>query len=433
MISGRAGMHRRPASTGRKSGHASVRRLLPLLFLCLLAMPGSAMPSDPGQPGGKAERAYCIRLLQRVADPVLQALSRGRLKQDMPVEARPGLEKDRARYTYLEAFGRLLAGMAPWLALGPDSSAEGKLRAHYIDLSLACIRKAVDPRSPDYMNFREGGQPLVDAAFLAQALLRAPHQLWDRLDTPTQGMLLQALKATRKITPGYNNWLLFSAMIEAALLRFEDYGDQMRIDYALREMMRWYKGDGVYGDGPEFHWDYYNSFVIQPMMLDVLQVLREKGYPVDRQWALVLTRAQRYAVIQERLISPDATYPLIGRSLAYRCGAFQLLSQLAWRQQLPPSLPEGQVRYALYSVIRRTMDAPGTFDAEGWLRIGVSGHQPGIGEGYISTGSLYLCSAAWLILGLSPEDNFWTTADRDWTEKKAWSGQAVPIDHALAP
>src|SRR5690606_111169 len=140
---------------------------------------------------------------------------------------------------------------------------------------------------------------------------------------------------------------------------------------------------------------------------------------------------QRYAVIQERLISPDATYPLIGRSLAYRCGAFQLLSQLAWRQQFPPSLPEGQVRYALYSVIRRTMGAPGTFDAEGWLRIGVSGHQPGIGEGYISTGSLYLCSAAWLILGLSPEDNFWTTADRDWTEKKAWSGQAVPIDHAL--
>jgi hypothetical protein len=30
----------------------------------------------------------------------------------------------------------------------------------------------------------------------------------------------------------------------------------------------WYKGDGFYGDGPDFHWDYYNSFVIQPMLLE---------------------------------------------------------------------------------------------------------------------------------------------------------------------
>jgi len=24
----------------------------------------------------------------------------------------------------------------------------------------------------------------------------------------------------------------------------------------------WYKGDGAYGDGSDFHWDYYNSYVI---------------------------------------------------------------------------------------------------------------------------------------------------------------------------
>jgi hypothetical protein len=46
----------------------------------------------------------------------------------------------------------------------------------------------------------------------------------------------------------------------------------MRVDYALRQHHQWYKGDGAYGDGPYFHWDYYNSFVIQPMLLDVLGV-----------------------------------------------------------------------------------------------------------------------------------------------------------------
>ena len=45
-------------------------------------------------------------------------------------------------------------------------------------------------------------------------------------------------------------------------------------------------------------------------------------------------------------------------------------------------------------MIRRTLEAPDTFDKEGWLQIGFCGHQPGVGETYISTGSLYLCSVA---------------------------------------
>jgi hypothetical protein len=233
------------------------------------------------------------------------------------------------------------------------------------------------------------------------------------------------------ITPYYSNWLMFSATIEAALLQFDGKCDYMRIDYALKQMELWYKGDGVYGDGPPFHWDYYNSFVIQPMLLDVLQTLINHDYPLDKQYKTVLKRAQRYAEILERLISPVATYPLIGRSLAYRFGAFQLLSQLALMKKLPSSLSPGQVRYALYSIIKNQMSAPGTFDKNGWLQIGVYGHQPEIGEGYISTGSLYLCTVGMLMLGLPPDDPFWTVPDEDWTQKKAWSGREIQIDHAI--
>jgi hypothetical protein len=395
------------------------------------AKPIAGTVRDTGRQVGQKERAYCVALLSRIADPVLNALSTGALKEKMPVEARPGDLNDRKKYTYLEAFGRLMAGMAPWLELGPDATPEGQLRKKYINLSLACIKKAVNPASPDFMNFNKGGQPLVDAAFLAEALLRAPQQLWGNLNAQTKAQLIAALKSTRVITPGYNNWLMFSATIEAALLEFDGKCDYMRIDYALRQIMLWYKGDGVYGDGPHFHWDYYNSFVIQPMMLDVLQTLLKHGYHLKKEYETVLERAQRYAAIQERLISPVATYPLIGRSLAYRFGAFQVLSQLSLMKQLPASLPAGQVRYALYSVIKNQMSAPGTFDKNGWLQIGVYGHQPEIGEGYISTGSLYLCSVGMLMLGLPPDAPFWNAPDEDWTEKKAWAGNEIPIDHAI--
>jgi len=377
---------------------------------------------------GIIHRNYFVQTLTRIADPVLTALSKNELKKKMPIEAKTN---DRANFTYLEAFGRLMAGMAPWLELGPDTSAEGRLRKKYIDLAIACIHNATDPSAPDYMNFNKGGQALVDAAFLSQALLRAPNQLWNRLDEKTKKNVLEALRSSRVITPGASNWLFFSAMVEAALLQFEGTCDKLRIEYAVRQHLQWYKGDGVYGDGANFHWDYYNSFVIQPMFLEVLQTLIRSGQDENKVYDLELNRARRYAAIQERLISPEGTYPPIGRSLAYRFGAFQLLSKISVLHALPKDILPQQVRCALYTVIKKQAEAPGTFDKNGWLQIGLYGHQPDVGENYISTGSLYLCSEAFLVLGLPPADPFWQNADADWTAKKAWNGEPVSIDHAI--
>ena len=80
----------------------------------------------------------------------------------------------------------------------------------------------------------------------------------------------------------------------------------------------------------------------------------------------------------------------------------------------------------------RMTAAPGTFDARGWLTIGFAGHQPAIGEAYISTGSLYLCSAAWLPLGLPSSDPFWSDPPRPWTARQVWSGMNLPTDHAVS-
>lgn len=236
---------------------------------------------------------------------------------------------------------------------------------------------------------------------------------------------------TRLIKPFYSNWLLFSAMIETALLKFTGNYDVVRIDYALRSHEDWYKGDGVYGDGPDLHCDYYNSFVIQPMLLDIMKVLEEFKKDGKDQVATILKRARRFAEVQERMISPEGTFPPVGRSLAYRCGAFQLLAQVALNKQLPESISPSQVRGALTAVIKRTLEPAGTFDAGGWLTIGLAGHQPDIGEPYISTGSLYLCTVAFLPLGLNSNDEFWNSSPQDWTSKKAFAGQKFPIDKAI--
>jgi hypothetical protein len=167
------------------------------------------------------------------------------------------------------------------------------------------------------------------------------------------------------------------------------------------------------------------------MLLDVLDASRDEMPAWKELSTRVDERARRYAAILERLIAPDGSFPAIGRSLAYRCGAFQLLASIALRHALPEGVSPAQVRGALTAVIRKTLEAPGTFDADGWLRIGFSGHQPGVGETYISTGSLYLCSVAFLPLGLDANDPFWSVPSQPWTSVRAWSGQPFPIDHAI--
>ena len=104
--------------------------------------------SQPASPG---ERAIWVGVMQKLADPVLNNLAAETLKQRMPVEQAAGAKRDGV--THLEALGRLMAGIAPWLELPADDSAEGQLRARYGSLARRAIDRAVDPKSKDFLNF----------------------------------------------------------------------------------------------------------------------------------------------------------------------------------------------------------------------------------------------------------------------------------------
>jgi hypothetical protein len=365
--------------------------------------------------------------LKKTAGPVLTALSQRRLKQVFPVECKPGQEESRHKCTYLEALGRTLCGIAPWL----ESGVSGADQDHYRELAQEALLAGFDPASPDYMNLGSIPQTLVDAAFLGVGILRAPQQLNAKLPARTHQMLIEGLKKTRVITPPETNWLLFSAVVEATLAALGSDWEKRPVEHALEMHQRWYVGDGVYCDGPTYHADYYDSYVIHPFMMSVLgSPAGNVGVGAALQQT-ELDRAKRFAAIQERMIGSDGSWPVLGRSITYRCGAFHHLADMAWRQQLPENLKPAQVRGALTAAIERSMGAPGTYDANGWLTIGLNGHQPQLGEFYISTGSLYLCLEAFLPLGLKPEDSFWRDPETPWTSKHVWSGGDLPADRAL--
>jgi hypothetical protein len=396
------------------------------------AAPAPAL--TPARAGG--ERAWMLGLLQRMAEPVLTAMARGELKKRFALELSPTWDGRSRDVAYLECFGRLMSGIAPWLALPDDATPEGRLRARLRQLALQSYAHAVDPASPDYLGWRAGGQALVDSSYFTNALIRAPHALWDPLDAVTKQRIVAEIRGLRRIEPPYINWMLFAAMNEAFLLSVGEDADPMRTNVAIRKVNEWYVGDGWIKDGETFHFDYYNSYVMYPMLLEILEVLEKhdapfwNGKPADLR-AQALKRMQRYGEHLERFVSPTGTYPPIGRSLTYRTAVFQPLALLAWRKQLPASLPEGQVRAAMQAVHEAVWTDPTNFTADGWLTLGFVGHHPELADIYSNNGSMYIASESLLALGLPPGDAYWTSPALDWTQKKAFAGRPFPKDYAV--
>jgi hypothetical protein len=380
---------------------------------------------------GSQDREFWVSTIYKIAYPVVHNLAEGTLRKNLPLEMGPGYGGSAENVTYLEAVGRTLAGIAPWLALPDDNTKEGESRKQMRLEVLQGLKNAVDPSSPDYLNFRKYQQPIVDAAYVAQAFLRAPKALWDPLDDITKQRFIEEFKTLRDRTGAYNNWLLFAGITEAFLQKIGEQADPARMNIARYKLREWYVGDGWYSDGGKFSMDYYNDFVIHPMMVDMLKVLLEiKRIKMD-EYDEALCRMIRHAEYSERIIAPDGTYPVFGRSVTYRTAAFQSLAQVALMEKLPDFIEPAQVRCALTKVFRNMYEGSQNFDKNGWLVLGFNGHQPEMADVYTSTGSLYMATLGFLPLGLPASNKFWTEAPAEWTSKKAWNGQRIKKDYKV--
>lgn len=380
---------------------------------------------------GTQDRAKWVEWIWKISYPVIHNLAENTLVQNMPIESRSGKTSGYNEVTYLEAVGRTLAGVAPWLALPDDDTEEGKLRKQMHEEALKGLKNAVDPQSPDRLNFTKQSQPIVDAAFLVHAFLRAPKALWEPLDDVTKQRYIDALKSLRNRAGAYNNWLLFNGMNETFICWAGIECDPFRIQTAKNKMREWYVGDGWYSDGAKFSMNYYNAFVIHPMFVQMLETLVSKNRANRKELDETMKRMVRHAEFCERIIGPDGRYPAFGRSVTYRTAAFQSLADVALREKLPAHIKPAQVRCALTAVHRHMYEGDQNFDANGWLVLGFNGHQPECADYYTSTGSLYMATLSFLPLGLPADNAFWTDAPADWTTKKAWQGDTLRSDYKV--
>ncbi|WP_460636370.1 DUF2264 domain-containing protein [Larkinella harenae] len=400
------------------------------LLVAFLSSPVLAQRKTvPKKPPVVSDRQIWLTEMDKMVRPVLQSLAHDSLRIVMPKEVskRSDNKEQRVQVQYVEVLGRVLSGMAPWLQGEGGSAEEVTLRNKYRQWAIQGITNALDSTARDYMRFDLGGQQLVDASFVALAFIRAPW-LWENLPETAKERWVNALKSTRRYKPGFSNWLLFSALNEAFFCRFGYEWDPMRVDYALQQLEQWYVGDGMYTDGPSYAFDYYNSYVIHPYLTAITEIVGKKTNAYNGMIAKIKKRNERYAVIQERLIHADGSFPATGRSIVYRGAAFQHLADMARRGALPEQLKPAQVRCALTAVIKKTLESPSTYK-NGWLTFGLYGSQPDLADVYNNQGSMYLATNIFLPLGLLASDPFWADPPEKWSAQKIWSGDDFPNDH----
>ena len=359
-------------------------------------------------------------------------MSKGLLKKNMEVEYSPVFDTPDRKVLYLECFGRLMDGISPWLILPDDNTKEGKIRKKLRELAILSYKNAVDPNNPDMLLWYSPltRQPLVDAAYLAESFLRAP-DLWHQLDEITKKRYLDCFKLVREIKPYQNNWLLFSGIVECFFIMMGEKPDIQKMINITNQINKWYVGDGWYSDGKYFAMNYYNSFVIHPMFIHMLEIMEKNNIPVPISSKIALERMQKFNIFLERLISPEGKIPAFGRSIVYRLGIFQTLSLSIWKYDLPSPLTNGGVRNALTNVMNNMFNIKGNFNKKGYLTLGFAGHQPNVANGYSNNGSSYITSLIFLTLGLPANHPFWTDPSQPWTSQNAWNGKPFPMDYHI--
>ncbi|WP_395625623.1 DUF2264 domain-containing protein [Daejeonella sp.] len=400
--------------------------ILSLLIGNVFAQKKSALQKMPVQ----TDRQFWLQEMDKMVRPVLYNLAMDSLKMNMPqmTSIRVDNKESRIKVQYVEVLGRVLSGISPWLQLEGGTIEEISLRKQYRAWAIQGIKNSLDSNAKDFMNYNIAGQQLVDASFISLAFIRSPW-LWENLDYKNQALMVKSIALTRKFKPGFSNWLLFSAMNEAFMAKYGFEWDVMRVDYSLQQLEQWYVGDGMYKDGSAFAFDYYNSYVIHPYLGTLMDVIKEKTNAYNRMFDKIKKRNQRYAIIQERLIHTDGSFPATGRSIIYRGAAFHHLADMAWKNRLPDQILPEQARCALTAVIKKTLESSSTYK-NGWLTLGLYGDQPNLADTYNNQGSPYLATNIFLPLGLPDTHPFWANPAVKWSAQKIWSGENFENDHS---
>eukprot|EP00117_Sycon_ciliatum_P013773 scpid103669/ scgid14306/ len=190
--------------------------------LCLLLLgEGGVRAAIYRSQNGAEDRAVQLVALEKIARPVLEALSTCSLQSEMINQTRPGAPGAILcpSYRIAAAFARLLAGISPWLELGGDNTtAEGKLRTEFILLTeKAFYNTFLNVSCQDFIKWNGCHANIVEAAYVGHTLLRMPETVkkWP-------AALKEAIAANTQLTyplgePTTSNWCNFPSILQAGL------------------------------------------------------------------------------------------------------------------------------------------------------------------------------------------------------------------------
>ena len=124
-----------------------MKKIIALALMLVMVMSVSAKKKVE-----KTDREVWVDIMYQMAEPVLRNMANGTLQQEMDtvnggLELSPTWDNRDKKVSYMEAFGRLMAGLAPWLSLPDDDTAEGQKRKQLREWALKAYANAVDPKA----------------------------------------------------------------------------------------------------------------------------------------------------------------------------------------------------------------------------------------------------------------------------------------------
>lgn len=307
----------------------------------------------------------------------------------------------------MEGAIRMLPALGAWLACAcnPD-----RIRVDGRELDVTAIARAIvvngtDPTSPDYWKpIRLGwDQRVVEAAMVAEFLVRSRERVWDRLSPREQQRIMAWLAPAEQ--PLAANWLAFQIARNAARGALGHSVPERALAEQLDRLERDYAGDGFYRDGHQHRFDWYNALVVHAQLSFWRSLAgADQRERVDR----VAARTREFFSHLPYLFDAEGRAAPIGRSLAYRSGVLASLhaSMLAGDE----FLAAGLARRISAGNLRFHVEA-GMFDEAEVLTRGYHGEQPGVIDNYLRPGSQYFVSHALSVLALPPEHPFWTSQE----------------------
>lgn len=308
----------------------------------------------------------------------------------------------------MEGATRMLPALGAWLACAcnPDRVSVDGRELDIVAIARAIVVAGTDPESPDYWGRNEGGwnQREVEAASVAEFLLRSRARVWDRLTTAEQDRIMAWLRPADHSLAA--NWLAFQIARNGALAALGRSVPESALQEQLDRLERDYVGDGFYRDGHQHQFDWYNAFVVHAESSFWRSVAGvDQAARVER----LARRTQAFLGHMPYLFDAHGRIAPIGRSLAYRSAVLASLhaSILAGDE----FIDHGLARRISAGNLRFHVEA-GMFDAEQVVTRGYHGEQPGVVENYVRPGSQYFVTHALTVLALPPEHPFWTAREQ---------------------